>query len=144
MQEFVQQGWDRVLARLVGPMHVRLLLQPLIAILLGIRDGVRDARAGAPPYLLALITEKEQRRERIASLWKSLRVGLPLAILLDAVVQYLLFRSIRIAGAIFVGTLLMALPYCLARGFTNRIVSAKGRSRLAVTAHSSQSKTLLP
>jgi hypothetical protein len=112
-------------------MHFRFLLQPLVAILLGIRDGLRDVRAGAPPYLLALITEKQQRRERIAELWQSLRFGLLFGILLDAVVQYLLFRSIRIVGAILVGTFLMAVPYSLARGFTNRIIRARGGLRLA-------------
>jgi hypothetical protein len=122
MQELLQQGWDRVLARLVGPLHFRLILQPLIAILLGIRDGLRDARTGEPPYVLALFSERERRRERIVQLWASLRIGLPLAILLDAAVQYLLFRSIRMVGAILVGTLLMAVPYSLARGLTNRIV----------------------
>jgi hypothetical protein len=128
MQELLQQGWDRVLARLVGPLHFRLLLQPLIAVLLGIRDGLRDVRAGEPPYLLGLFSEREQRRERIASLWQSLRLGLLLAILLDAAVQYLLFRSIRIVGAILVGTLLMAVPYSLARGLTNRIVRRGGQA----------------
>jgi hypothetical protein len=126
MQEFMRQGWDRVLARLVGPLHFRFLLQPLIAVLLGIRDGLRDARAGEPPYLLGLISERERRRERIAELWRSLRIGLLLAIVLDAVVQYLLFRSIRIVGAILVGTLLMALPYSLARALTNRFVGRGG------------------
>jgi hypothetical protein len=35
-----------LLARLTGPMHFRLIVQPLVGIGLGIRDGLRDAKAG--------------------------------------------------------------------------------------------------
>ena len=37
--------------RLAGPGRFRFILQPLIATILGIRNGLADARAGRPPYL---------------------------------------------------------------------------------------------
>src|SRR5439155_11200783 len=37
--------------RLTGPGRLRFILQPLTAIVLGIRSGLADARAGRPPYL---------------------------------------------------------------------------------------------
>jgi hypothetical protein len=128
--------WEKVLARFSGPAHLRFILQPVAAILLGIRDGLRDAQNGEPFYLLALISDHTLRPAKIASLWRSLRVGLVVAILLDAVVQYMLFRSIRIVGAILVGTILMALPYAVARALANRAATARrgstGRDALSV------------
>src|SRR5262249_10180305 len=56
------------------------------------------------------------------------RVGLPVGILLDVMVQYMLFRSVRIVGAMIVGTLLIAVPYVMARGLANRVVSRPGPS----------------
>lgn len=47
--------------RLTGP--GRFLLQPLMAIALGIRGGVADARASRAPYLMRLLTERERRDE---------------------------------------------------------------------------------
>jgi hypothetical protein len=49
---------------------------------------------------------------------------------LDAIVQYMLFDRIRVLGAVLVGTLVMGLPYSLAREFTNRIVSTRSHTAL--------------
>ena len=44
---------EKIARRLGGPAHLCFIIQPLIATALGIRDGVTDAKAGVPPYLLA-------------------------------------------------------------------------------------------
>src|SRR5208282_3906997 len=44
-----------MVARLSGPGRLRFIFQPTAAILLGARDGVKDARAGDPPFLSALL-----------------------------------------------------------------------------------------
>ena len=41
--------------RLTGPGSFRFIFQPIVAILLGMRDGLLDARAGRPPYLYSLL-----------------------------------------------------------------------------------------
>jgi len=121
--------WDRVLARVTGPLHFRLIVQPAVAILLGIRDGLRDAKAGEPPYLQAVLTHHETRKDKVESLWRSLRLGILVAIVLDALVQYLLFRSVRVVGALLVGTILMAFPYAIARALANRGSKTAGKPR---------------
>ena len=57
------------------------------------------------------------------------RLAIPLiiAILLDAVVQYILFRNVRVWGAVVVGTTLMGFPYLIAREISNRVASRIGR-----------------
>ena len=43
-------------------MHLRLVLQPLMACLLASLAGLRDARAGRTPFLWALAADPDQRR----------------------------------------------------------------------------------
>src|SRR5579863_3241105 len=47
--------WTDVLDRPGGPMTFRFILQPTMAILAALRDGIHDARVGRRPYFWALI-----------------------------------------------------------------------------------------
>src|SRR5215471_21259773 len=47
--------------RLTGPGRFRFVLQPAVAIFLGIRAGIADARASRPPYILGLVRGSSQR-----------------------------------------------------------------------------------
>jgi hypothetical protein len=38
--------WEDLIGRLGGPITFRLILQPSIAVILAIRDGLKDAKAG--------------------------------------------------------------------------------------------------
>ena len=65
--------WERFLedlfARLDGPLHFRFIVQPLIAIILSIVDGVKDAKAGRPPYFWAFFSTPEYRKELVKEGW---------------------------------------------------------------------------
>ncbi len=52
-------------ARLTGPGRFRFVLQPAMAILLGVRGGLSDARAGRPPYLFGVLFDPLHRREYV-------------------------------------------------------------------------------
>jgi hypothetical protein len=118
----------RVTARFTGPMHARFIVQPLMAVFLGIRDGVRDAHQGAPPFLWD-VCSAGGRGPKIARALKRLMIPIVIAIVLDAIVQYLLFHDVRVLGAVILGTILMGLPYSIARSLANRIASAQAHRR---------------
>jgi hypothetical protein len=113
-------GW-----RLDVPFHFRLIFQPLGAVLLGIRDGRLDAKAGTPPFLYDYVFAAEDRRGlfrgALASIWKPLAT----AVILDAVIQLTFLSSVSIAGALLIGGLLVGVPYVLVRGLVNRLVSRR-------------------
>jgi hypothetical protein len=50
--------WERIVgdlfARLDGPLHFRFIVQPLMAIIFAVIDGVKDAKAGKSAYFLGL------------------------------------------------------------------------------------------
>lgn len=125
MELYWKQAAVGIVARLTGPLHFRFALQPIMAILLGIKDGVKDAKLGNPPFIFDLLFNPQGRERDLKSAWKSLVKPIILAVVLDGVAQYLIFKQVLIIPAIIIGTILMAIPYAFARGITNRIVSRK-------------------
>jgi hypothetical protein len=109
-------------ARLSGPGRLRFILQPAVAILLGCRDGVKDARAGAPPFLSALLFYRTGQAGLLRSGLASVRNLVCVAILLDVLSQFLMFRMVHPGAALILGPVLIATPYALSRAVGNRIV----------------------
>lgn len=108
--------------RFNGPMSARLLIQPAIACFFAVRDGVRDARDGAPPYLYALAFRSGERRARISGAWASAGKVAIMAFVLDCVFQYVADGAVRVIEAVFMAFLLCALPYTLLRGPASRVM----------------------
>jgi hypothetical protein len=113
---------DTIEAMLSGPGRLRFLVQPLLAIALGIRDGRRDAAAGRPPYVIRVLFVHATRKQELMTGLQTLAKPLAFAVVLDAVVQYIIFRSVRLWHALLAGTILIALPYATARSLANRYV----------------------
>jgi hypothetical protein len=117
---------DDLPKRLTGPGRFRFVLQPLIATLLGIRSGMADARAGRPPYLLGLATDRERRselaRDGLATVVNLLLMG----ILLDAVFQWVILGVSHPGAALVVGPVLITAPYAIARALANRAAGWSG------------------
>lgn len=105
---------------LTGPLHLRVLIQPLVALAFAIRDGRLDARLGRAPFFLSLFTT--ERGESLASGARSLAKVWCFAIVLDALAQTLIFGKVRPLAAVVMGTLLIWLPYSLGRGAANRAI----------------------
>ena len=118
---------DGLLARIDGPMSLRLVLQPLVALFFAFRDGRRDARQKRLPYFWALFTEPGHRREMLESGWQSIGKVFIIAIVLDLIFQYIVFRDFRPIGALLAGLILALVPYLLLRGPVNRFMRVKAR-----------------
>ena len=112
---------EKLVERFTGPFHFRFILQPLVAIIFGLKDGKTDAKLKKPPYIAHLILDKQHRltnfRQGLMAIYKPLLIG----VILDVIVQIYLFHSVRLWGAVVVGALIIALPYALARGLRNRL-----------------------
>lgn len=113
---------DTLEAMLSGPGRLRFLVQPLLAIALGVRDGRRDAAAGRPPYVSGVLFVAATRKEELTTGLQVLAKPLAVAVMLDALAQYIIFRSVQLWHALLAGTILIAIPYAMARSLTNRYV----------------------
>jgi hypothetical protein len=116
---------EGIMARVAGPMGLRFVFQPLVGLLLGIRDGMVDAKAGEPPFIFDLIANRENRTAKLASIFKSLSKTIIIALVLDAIVQYLIFDQVRVTSAIIIALIMLVIPYSLARAITNRILTKR-------------------
>jgi hypothetical protein len=122
---FSQGFFGDILARLSGPGRLRFILQPAVAIALGIRHGMGDARAHRPPFLWALIFHGSQRAFLLRNAVTGIRDLIAVAILLDIISQILIFHEIHPGAALIVGPVLIGIPYAMARAFANRIMQAR-------------------
>jgi len=126
---FSWQFIEELPQRFTGPGRFRFILQPSIAILIGLRGGLADARAGRPAYLYGLLLGGENRRDLVRSGWAAVRDRVAMGIVLDAVAQLLIYRQVHPVPALLIGPLLIGLPYSIARALTNRVVVAAGRGK---------------
>jgi len=126
MDPMIARISNNLVARVTGPMHFRLLLQPGVATFFAIRDGLKDAREGEPPYFWGLFTDKHERELMVKNGWKSVGKVFILAIVLDVVYQLIEHRWTVYPGeAVLVAIILAIVPYLLIRGPVNRIVCEK-------------------
>jgi len=120
MGDFLSTFWTDFLARFDGPLHFRLFVQPLMAIVFAVRDGIRDAREGRSAYLWTLLTDAAQRRYLLESGWKGISKVFVLAVALDVVYQLIVSREVKPVQALLTAAVLALIPYALLRGPVNR------------------------
>ena len=114
-------------ARIGGPGTFRFVLQPLVAVLLGVRDGRHDARAGRPPYLWALLFYRGHRRVAVKQGAMAIVKPFVIAIATDAVLSYITLGAVHPGETLAVACLLVAFPYALARAVTNQLLRRRPR-----------------
>ena len=113
--------WPHLVDRVGGPMTFRFVLQPVVAAIIGARAGVRDARAGRPPFLWTAITDATQRREMLHDGWRDIAKVFIFAAVLDSIYQFFVLHWFHPLQAAVVASMLALVPYLLTRGPVNRL-----------------------
>lgn len=118
---FSERFFEDMLARFSGPGRLRFIFQPLVAILLGARDGIKDFRTGLPPFLWSLTFHSIHRTKLIYEAIASVYDLIAVAIILDMIFQFLIFHRIHPGAALLLGPVLISLPYAVSRALSNRV-----------------------
>src|SRR4051812_7139368 len=105
MDDILTRVWQNLISRPSGPLSMRFILQPTMAVLLAIRAGIRDARAGSPAYLWTAFTNREARGDLIRNGWKDIAKVFIIAICLDLVFQMISFGWIYPLEALFIASI---------------------------------------
>jgi hypothetical protein len=117
--------WHRLVAdlfaRFDGPFHFRIILQPLMATILAIIGGIKDAKLGKTAYLWAVVFDSSHRKELLKDAWKQVRRIFFLAILLEVIYQPYVLHTFYPGEALIVAFTLAIVPYVVVRGPANRI-----------------------
>ena len=112
---------DNLIGRLDGPLHFRIILQPVMALFFAAVDGIRDAKAGKPAYFWSVLSNPQSRKELLRDGWKHFGKIFILAIILDVVYQLKVHGTVYPGEVLIVALVLAVLPYMLLRGPVNRI-----------------------
>ena len=134
--EVADRIWRDILARPGGPMTFRFVLQPSMAGLAALRDGIRDARTGDAPYLWSVLTNPAARGDRLREGWIATARIILLGLGMDAAYQVIVLDRFYPGEAAIVAILLAFIPYVLLRGLIGRLA----RRRLARKAEAAQQR----
>jgi hypothetical protein len=126
---FSSQFLADVAQRFTAPGRFRFVLQPALAVLVGVRGGLADARAGAPPYLFGLLLGAGRRWDLLRSGGAAIGTLLAMGIILDVAYQLIVVHAVHPGAALVVGPILICTPYALARALTTRLARRRAAGR---------------
>jgi hypothetical protein len=106
--------------RLHGPFSFRFVLQPIMAAIYAVRDGVLDAYEGKPAYFWSILS-KPGRRAHISEGWHRVLRVIVLGVVMDVLYQLIVFKTIYIPQLVTIVLGLAFVPYLLLRGPINRL-----------------------
>jgi len=122
--DFLGHVWQMLVGRADGPMAVRFILQPTVAVVLATVTALRDAREDRAPFFFwAIVTDPARRPEIFARIRKSVGKVFVAAIVIDVIYELLVYRWIYPGQAIIVATLLAIVPFLLICGPITRLVN---------------------
>ena len=127
--EHLNRAVEQLLGRASGPLHFRLLIQPIVATLLAIRAGRRDAREGKPAFFWTLLTHPEARRSLVQSGWRDIGKLFVVALVLDTIYQAIVLHGFYVLQALIVAITVAVIPYTLLRGLVTRLARRAGTTR---------------
>ena len=125
MDEQLSRVLNDLVGRVSGPMSFRLVLQPAMAIILAIRAGLHDARAGRPAYFWTILTNPGDRRDLLREGWTAVAKVFLAAVLIDVIYQFVVLRFVYLGEALLVAFILACVPYLLIRGFVDRLARSR-------------------
>jgi hypothetical protein len=121
--EVFERQWQDFTGRPGGPMSFRFVLQPMMAIIAAVHDGVNDARLGRSPYFWTVLTNAQKRavrlREGVVSTARIILLGL----IMDSFYQWKVLGTFYPGEAVIIALVLAFLPYLLIRGPVARVAS---------------------
>jgi hypothetical protein len=123
--------WQNLLERSSGPMTFRFILQPIMATIAAFVDGVKDARSGRAPFLETVVTNPAKRAGRLQEAVIATARIILLGLSMDAIYQFIEFRTLHPAEAVIIALLLAFVPYVALRGMVSRIARSWTRRQSA-------------
>lgn len=139
MMDLIVRGWEELVARETGPLHARFLLQPLVASMIAVRAGWRDARVRRKFFFWKLVEDSADRPILLGELRRDVGKLFLVATALDIIYQAIVLRWFYPIQTLIVAVLLAILPYLVMRGLANRTLR-----RFAPAASPAPSDSTLP
>ena len=113
--------WQDIANRPGGPMTFRFVLQPVMATVAALHDGLRDARAGRSPFFWTVLNNPDKRLERLREGVIAVARIMLLGFAMDAIYQWQVLDTFYPGEAVIITLILAVLPYFILRGPIARI-----------------------
>jgi uncharacterized membrane protein len=110
--------WRHIVEMAGGPGTLRMVVQPAVAVALGVLHGLHDRRAGSA-----------RRRESVTEAIGRILVPLCLAVVGSLVFQYVIRSHARVLIAILYAAVFVAAPYFVTRALTARFRTCTEKNR---------------
>lgn len=128
--DYLHRFWSDLVGRTDGPMMFRLFLQPTMAIIAALGDGIKDAKLGRSPYFWQL-THGATHGERLQTFREGFTAVariLILGVVMDVIYQFKVFGAFPYPLETLVVAIVLAfIPYLLLRGPIARIARRRLR-----------------
>jgi|SRR5579872_2500873 len=112
---------EHLVGRIQGPLSFRIIIQPLVAAILAVRAGLRDAREGRPAHGWAILTDSANRGRLLRESWHDVAKVFIAAVVIDLIYETIVLRRIYLGQSLIVATTLALIPYLILRGPANRL-----------------------
>jgi hypothetical protein len=109
--DVMERLWQDLIQRPDAPMRFRFILQPVMAAIVAIRDGLKDVRAGRKPYFREALGVR-RLREGLNATPRIILLG----IMMDAIYQIIFLRRFYPGETVIIALVLALVPYLLIRG----------------------------
>jgi hypothetical protein len=113
--EVHRRFWADIVDRLSGPMTFRFYLQPAMALLAAIPDGIRDARAGHKSFFWSSLWDSTATTGRLKEGISSIARVILLGLSMDVIYQLKALDQFFPAEAVMMAILLAIIPYFIFR-----------------------------
>ena len=113
--------WEQLIERPTGPMAFRFILQPIMAAIAALHDGIEDAKSRRSAYFWTLLTNPLERGGRLREGLISTSRVILLGLCMDVIYQFIVLKTFYPAEAVIVAIALAFFPYLLLRGPIARI-----------------------
>jgi hypothetical protein len=113
--------WHDLIERPTQPMKFRFILQPSMAAIVAIRDGLKDARTGRSPFLVTVLRNPQKRIERLDEGLNATARIILLGLVMDTIYQIIVLQRFYPNEALIIALLLAFVPYVIIRELVVRI-----------------------
>jgi hypothetical protein len=118
-----ERVWRNMIDRPRGALSFRFILQPSMAAIVAVYDGLKDARHGRSPYLWTILRNPRKRIGRLREGLNATARIILLCVVMDAIYQVLELKTFHPNEVLIVALLLAFVPYLVIRGFVTRVAS---------------------
>jgi hypothetical protein len=113
--------WADIADRAHGPMTFRFVLQPIMALLAAVPDGIRDARAGHKSFFWSALWDPDTPTGRLKEGITSIARVILLGIGMDVIYQFKELDQFYPVEAVMMALLLAVIPYFVFRWIVEKV-----------------------